>query len=84
MTQQRRVLDYLKKFGSITSLEIANKFYVTAPHSVIRDLRKTLGNDAITDLWQQSKRTEILDNGDVREVTIRYKRYFLEKFEDIA
>lgn len=79
MTHQQRILEHLKKYGSITSLEIANKYYITAPHGVIRDLRKILGFEAITDAWCNKKKTEILPNGETREKTIRYKRYFLEK-----
>ena len=79
MTHQAKVLEHLKKYGSITSLEIANKYYITAPHGVIRNLRKALGYDAITDSWTSKKRTEITSTGELKEVTIRYKTYFLEK-----
>ena len=78
MTHQGRILEHLKKYGSITSLEIANKYYITAPHGVIRDLRKALGYDAISDVWCNKKKTTV-ENGKEKQVTIRYKRYFLEK-----
>lgn len=53
MTQQQRVLNYLKQNGSITSLEMFDNFYICCPQAVIRDLRKTLGFDAITDIWER-------------------------------
>lgn len=52
MTQQERVLNYLKQNGSITSLEMFDNFFICCPQSVIRDLRKTLGYDTITDIWE--------------------------------
>ena len=84
MTHESDIFNHLLKFGSITSLEIANRYYITAPHGVIRDLRKRLGYDAITDEWQTKKKVVVQNNGKLKEVTVRYKRYFLQKFEGDA
>ncbi len=84
MTQQQRVLNYLKQNGSITSLEMFDNFYICCPQAVIRDLRKTLGFDAITDIWERKKRTEYKSDGTEKVKTVKYKRYFLKKLEGRA
>lgn len=78
MTQAERVLAYLKKYGSITSLEMFDNFYICCPTATIRDLRKRLGYENITDIWQTKKRKEIKPDGKEHTVTVKYKRYFLE------
>lgn len=83
-TQQERVLNYLKQNGSITSLEMFNNFFICSPQSVIRNLRKSLGYDAITDIWEHKKRVECKSDGTEKTKTIKYKRYFLNKLEGIA
>lgn len=49
-SQNQKVFDYLKEYGSITALEMFEKFYICCPHSVIRDLRKKY---EITDVWEE-------------------------------
>lgn len=84
MTQQERVLNYLKQNGSITSLEMFDNFFICCPQSVIRDLRKTLGYDVITDIWERKKRVECKSDGTEKVKTVKYKRYFLKKLEGTA
>lgn len=84
MTQQERVLNYLKQNGSITSLEMFNKFFICCPQAVIRDLRKALGYDVITDIWEHKKRVECKSDGTKVTKSIKYKRYFLKKLEGVA
>ncbi len=76
MTQQDRVLKYMQKNGSITSLEMFDKFYIVAPHGIIRDLRKKY---TILDEWVTKTRKEYDGEGKEKKVTIKYKRYFLDK-----
>lgn len=83
MTQERRVLEYLKQHGSITSLEMFEHFFICCPTATIRNLRKRFGYDSITDIWQQKKRKERLPDGKERIVNVRYKRYFLSKFNTL-
>lgn len=79
-TQEGKVLEHLKKHGSITSLEMFDKFYICCPHSIIRNIRNKFGYDYIDDLWCTKKRKERDDKGKERTVSIRYKQYFLKKF----
>lgn len=81
-TQEGMVLEHLKKHGSITSLEMFDKFYICCPQGVIRNIRKRFGYDYIEDLWHTKTRKERDDKGKERTVSIRYKQYFLKKFED--
>lgn len=84
MTQERRVLEHLQKHGSITSLDMFEKFYICSPQAVIRNLRKKFGYDYIDDLWVTKKRKERTTDGKERTVSIRYKSYFLKKMEGVA
>lgn len=79
MTQEGKVLEYLKKHGSITSLEMFDKFYVCCPHSIIRNIRKRFGYDYIEALGCSKQRKEFDDKGNERTVNVRYKQYFLKK-----
>lgn len=79
MTQARRVLEHLEKYGRITSLEMFDKFCICCPHGVIRNLRR---NFEISDLWCVKKRKELTEHGKERTVSVRYKTYFLKKFEE--
>ena len=72
MTQQERVLNYLKQNGSITSLEMFNKFFICCPQAVIRDI------------WEHKKRVECKSDGTKVTKSIKYKRYFLKKLEGVA
>lgn len=83
-TQKERVLNYLKQNSSITSLEMFHKFFICSPQSVIRNLRKSLGYDVITDIWEHKKRVECKSDGTEKTKTIKYKRYFLKKLEGTA
>lgn len=83
MTQEERVLKYLRDNGSITSLAMFNEFFICCPQGVIRNIRASLGQDAITDLWETKKRTECKSDGTKQTRTIRYKRYFLKKLEAV-
>ena len=84
MTQERRVLEHLQKHGSITSLDMFEKFYICSPQAVIRNLRKKFGYDYISDLWVTKTRKERTTEGKERNVSIRYKQYFLAKMEGVA
>ena len=84
MTQERRVLEHLQKHGSITSLDMFEKFYICSPQAVIRNLRKKFGYDYINDLWVTKTRKERTTEGKERKVSIRYKQYFLAKMEGAA
>ena len=63
MTQAAKVLEFLKINKSITALEMIKHFYITAPHSVIRDLRKKY---TITDDWEYTNKS-------------KHKRYMLDE-----
>lgn len=80
MTQEGKVLEHLKKYGSITSLEMFDKFYICCLQGVIRNIRNKFGYDYIEDLWQIKTRKERDNKGKERTVSIRYKQYFLKKF----
>lgn len=81
MTQEKRVLEHLQKHGSITSLEMFEKFYICCPQGVIRNIRNKFGYDYVGDLWVTKKRKELTEQGKERTVNIRYKTYFLKKIE---
>lgn len=78
-TQETRVLEHLQKHGSITSLEMFEKFYICCPQGVIRNIRNKYGSDYIEDLWVTKTRKEQTEQGKERKVSIRYKQYFLKK-----
>ena len=91
MSQRERVANFLKirdKEGA-SALDISRTLCISAPHSVIRDIRdseylkKKYGIDSITDEWRTSTRKEY--NGEGKEITVtaRYKMYFLKKMEGI-
>lgn len=63
-SQNKKVFDYLQKHGSITALEMFERFYICCPHSIIRDLRKKY---EISDIW------EIASSGR------RFKRWILNE-----
>lgn len=69
MTQEERVLKHLEQHGSITSLEMFDKFYICCPQGIIRNIRKKFGYDYIADLWCSKKRTEKNSEGKERTVT---------------
>lgn len=81
MTQEKRVLNHLQKHGSITSLEMFDKFSICCPHSIIRNIRNKFGYNYIQDLWCYKKRKELTEQGKERTVNVRYKTYFLKKLE---
>jgi hypothetical protein len=77
MSQEERVINFLQirdKEGA-SALDISRVLCISAPHSVIRDirdnesLRKKHNIETITDEWRKTK-----TNG-------RYKQYFLKKME---
>lgn len=69
MSQKDRILEYLEKYGTITTLESVLKLGITDPQHYIMELRNE--NYNITDQWI---------NGTNRVGRrIRYKRYRLEK-----
>ncbi|MCM1339405.1 MAG: helix-turn-helix domain-containing protein [Muribaculaceae bacterium] len=83
MTQHRKVWNHLLKHGSITSLEMFNKYFICCPHAIIRDLRKKYP-DSIKDIWVDRTRIERDENGKERKVSIRYKMYFLQQTEKMV
>ena len=66
-TQKEEVLFYLKKYGSISTIEAANKLYIADLQSIIRQLRKSM---EIGDRWIYKK------NKFGRPC--RFKRYFID------
>lgn len=89
MSQHERVINYLKikdKEGA-SALDMSRTLYISAPHSVIRDIRdsemlkKKYGIESITDEWRTSMRKEYNGEGKKIKVTARYKQYFLKKLE---
>lgn len=84
MTQEERVLKHLEQHGSITSLEMFDKFYICCPQGIIRNIRKKFGYDYIADLWCSKKRTEKNSEGKERTVTVRYKQYFINKMAGLV
>ena len=83
MTQEQRVWEKLNKDGSITAIEVMNVARTTCPHGVIRNLRERYGYNTITDAWESKTKKEYTGGGKEQKVTIRYKRYFLNKLEGI-
>ena len=82
MSQAEKVWEHLLKCGFITTRKMAvHPFYINAPHSVIRDLRKKYGAEMILDEWIKKTRKEYNGNGKEEKVTIRFKKYFLAKIE---
>lgn len=79
MTQSDKVWKHLNKYGTITSLEMFTNYYICCPHAIIRYLRKIYGNDSIKDTWIQKTRKEYNAKGKEETVTVRYKKYFLDK-----
>ena len=85
MSQAKKVWDHLLKHGSITARKMAERpFYINAPHSVIRDLREKYGASMILDEWITKTRKEYNGKGKEEKITIRYKKYFLNKVEDLG
>lgn len=84
MTQERRVLEHLQKYGSITSLEMFENFYICCPQAVIRNIRAKYGADYVKDLWLSKKRKERTSEGKEITVSVRYKKYFLDKMVGVA
>ena len=91
MSQQERVINYLKIKGDegISSLDISQRLYISAPHSVIRDIRdseylkKKYGIEDIIDEWRTSTRKEYDGEGKEVKITARYKAYFVKKMEGL-
>ncbi|MBQ2135577.1 MAG: hypothetical protein II201_01680 [Clostridia bacterium] len=63
-SQNQKVFDYLQKHGSITALEMFERFYICCPHSIIRNLRKKY---EISDIWENTKSGK------------RFKRWILDE-----
>lgn len=83
MSQHNKVWQHLLKYGSITSLEMFNRYYICCPHAIIRDLRK-LHPEVIKDIWVDRTRIERNEGGNnkkgkEKKVSIRYKMYFLQQ-----
>ena len=76
MQKIRRIEQYLREYGRITSLEIMQLVYSLCPHTIIRALRKKHGADAITDEWCEKTNINWDDKGKQYSQTIRYKRYY--------
>jgi hypothetical protein len=74
MNKTKQVEKYLITYGKRTSLEIQQLYYSTCPHSIIRDLRKQHGYNAIDDIWV-TKTKEVVEDGKKRKETIRFKQY---------
>ncbi len=70
-----QVENYLKKYKTLSTLEIQQLVWCTCPHGIIRDLRAKYGYNSIADTWE-SKTTESEIGGKKFKKTIRYKRYF--------
>ena len=83
-SQNQNVWDYLQQHEFITALDMFDKFYICHPPSIIRDLRKQYGYSTILDRWVQKKRVERDEKGKEKEITIRYKQYFLNKLSGVA
>lgn len=69
MKQVEEVYEYLKKKGSITTLEAFKKLYIMDLQGVIRDLKKNY-NVKITDEWLTKVNV-------LKGRTVRYKKYYL-------
>lgn len=68
MTQSKRVLDYMRKYGSITTLEAFRDLGITRLSGVIFDLRKS---------YVISSKTEQSRNRYGEKTS--YSRYYLEE-----
>lgn len=75
MQKIRRIEQYLKDYGSITSLQIMQLVYSMCPHTIIRDLRKKYGVNSITDVWQEKTNFSFDEQGKIKKQTVRYKKY---------
>jgi hypothetical protein len=75
MNKVEQVEKYLKKYGSITNLEIMQMTYSICPHSIIRSLREKHGYSTISDEWQEKTRVLKDEKGNPHRQTIRYKKY---------
>ena len=91
MSQAERVINFLKirdKEGA-SALDISRTLCISAPHSVIRDIRdseylkKKYGIEDITDEWRTSTRKEYDGEGKEVKITARYKAYFVKKLEGV-
>ncbi|MDR0979479.1 MAG: helix-turn-helix domain-containing protein [Lachnospiraceae bacterium] len=72
MTQEQRVLDYIDKYGSITSLEAFQDLGITRLSAKIYNLKK--------DGYEVSDKTEKCKNRYGDDVT--YKRYTVKKMTE--
>lgn len=70
VTQEDRVLDYMKKFGSITSLDAFIDLGVTRLSAIIFNIRI---NHYVKDTWECRKNRF--------DEPIHYKRYYLSEEE---
>lgn len=70
MNQCEQILDYMKRFGSISTMEAFTDLDITRLNSRIHDLRKEY---EIEDKWEKRKNRL----GQVKH----YKRYYLAKEE---
>lgn len=91
MSQQERVINFLKIKGDAgaSSLEMAQRLYISSMHSVIRDIRdseslkKKYGYETVTDEWRLTYRKEYNGAGKEIKIPVRYKQYFLKKMEGL-
>lgn len=85
MSQTQKVWNHLLKCKFITVRKMSVKpFYINAPHAVIRDLRKKYGANMILDEWVTKTRKVYNGKGKEERVTLRFKKYFLNKMEDFG
>ena len=83
ISQNLKVWNYLNTHKEgITSYEIIKLCNTCYPSCRIKNLRDMYGISTIADRWIVKKRKETDSAGKEKEVTIRYKQYFLSKFSD--
>lgn len=69
---------YLQKYGFITAWAIHTLTKTTAPHSVIRDIRKKYGEDILS--FKDIKKTRTYtENGKEKRETKTYRIWYLNK-----
>lgn len=67
MTQKESILKYLRKNGSITTIEAVTQLYILDPQKIIQQLRVEYN---ISDEWIHAK--------NVYGKSVKYKKYKLE------
>lgn len=75
MSKQQMILEHIKRHGFITARDMVGApFYLNCPHRAIMNLRRqkyAIIDEIIT------KTKQVIENGKVRNVTTRYKKYFM-------